>query len=414
MVKYLADCRQGARMNLASLELLHTSAGEAALAEAMALAPDDASFLTCFGRLEKRYPPELARAALQTAILRQRARAKFTLADRMFFVREALEQASSEVVARHRARRFAGLDVVGDFCCGIGGDAIALADRGPIIAVDCDPLRLAMAGHNLHAYGLRERALLIEGDVLRIDLPCLDGLFVDPDRRSAGRRHLSIDACRPALDALRARLPGDPPLAVKLAPGVSWAELARYNGEAEFVSLDGELKECVLWLGPLRGPARRATLLPGGDSLSADTPAPAPPPSLPGTYLYEPDPAVLRAGLVSDLALRLDAAPLDPNIAYLTADRTIDTRFARCFVIEAAMPFHLRRLQEYLRQRGVGRVMVSRRGSPIEPDELIRKLKLTGSEVRTVVLTQVQGRPYALVVRPVSSSPLPSGERGRG
>jgi hypothetical protein len=386
-------------MDLASLELLHAPAGEAALAEAMELAPDDASFLTCFTRLEKRYPAELARAALQTAILRRRARTKFTLADRMFFVREALEQASSEVVARHRARRFAGLDVVGDFCCGIGGDAIALAERGPIIAVDCDPLRLAMAGHNLAVHGLRERATLIEDDVLKIDLPRLDGLFVDPDRRSAGRRQLSIDAYQPRLDELRARLPRDLPLAVKLAPGVSWDELARYDGEVEFVSLNGELKECVLWLAWTNGPRRRATLLPGGDTLSADTPAPAPPPSLPGAYLYEPDPAVIRAGLVADLALRLDAAPIDPNIAYLTSDRAIDTPLAQRFAIETAIPFHLRRLQEHLRQHGVGRVTVSRRGSAVEPDELIRKLKLTGSEVRTVVLTRVQGRPYALVVR---------------
>jgi hypothetical protein len=386
-------------MDLTSLKLLLTPTGAAALTEAAALAPADAYFLACFGRLEKRYPADLARAALQTAMLRRRAREKFTLADRMFFVREALEQASGEVVARHRARRFAGLNLVGDFCCGIGGDAIALAERGSIVAVDSDPLRLAMAGHNLAVHGLRERAVLIEGDVLRIDLPRLDGLFVDPDRRSGGRRQLSIDACRPALGALRARLPGDLPLAVKLAPGVSWAELACYDGEAEFVSLHGELKECVLWLGPLRGPARRATLLPGVETLWADSPAPAPPPALPGDYLYEPDPAVLRAGLVSDLALRLEAAPIDPNIAYLTADRAVDTPFARRFTIEAAMPFHLRRLREYLRQRGVGRITVSRRGSPVEPDELIRKLKLSGSEMRTVVLTRVQGRPYALVVR---------------
>jgi hypothetical protein len=362
-------------MDLASLEQLHTPAGEAALAA------------------------ELARAALQTAMLRRRAHEKFTLADRMFFVREALEQASGEVVARHRARRFAGLEVVGDFCCGIGGDAIALAGRGPIVAVDCDPLRLAMAGHNLAVYGLRERAVLIEGDVLRIDLPRLDGLFVDPDRRTGGRRQLSIEACRPALDTLRGRLPGALPMAVKLAPGVSWSELARFDGEAEFVSLEGELKECVLWLGPLRGPARRATLLPGGDTLTAESPAEPPPSSLPRAYLYEPDPAVLRAGLVADLALRLGAALIDPHIAYLTADRAIDTPFARHFAIEAALPFHLGRLREYLRQHGVGRVTVSRRGSPIEPEELIRKLKLKGSEARTVVLTQVQGRPYALVVR---------------
>jgi hypothetical protein len=187
---------------------------------------------------------------------------------------------------------------------------------------------------------------------------------------------------------------------VKLAPGVPWSELERFGGESEFVSLAGELKECVLWLGPLRHIARRATVLPSGETLAAEKPAP-PAPSRPvGAYLFDPDPAVIRAGLVSDLAPLLDAGPIDPSIAYLTSNRRLDTPFARCWAIEAARPFHLRRLRDYLQQRGVGRITVGRRGSPIEPDELIRKLKLTGGAERRVILTRAQGQPYALVAVP--------------
>jgi hypothetical protein len=96
-------------IDLATLADLRTPLGEAALATAMELAPDEATFLRCAGRLEKRFPRPLARAALETALLRRRARDKFSRAEEMFFLREALEQASSETVARYRARRFAGM-----------------------------------------------------------------------------------------------------------------------------------------------------------------------------------------------------------------------------------------------------------------------------------------------------------------
>jgi hypothetical protein len=389
-------------MDLATLKLLCTTDGSAVLAEAVALAPDDSTFLSCAKRLNKRYPADLVRGALQTAVLRQRGRAKFSRADRMFFTREALEQSSHEVVAQNSARRFAGLGLVGDFCCGIGGDAIALAGRGPIVAVDVDPLRLAMAGHNLEAHDLRQGIELVHADVLTMDLPPLAGLFVDPDRRTGGRRQLSIAACSPPLEGLRARLPRDLPLGVKLAPGVNLEQLVPYRGEVEFVSLECELKECLLWLGPLRTAARRATLLPGRQTLFAEAPAPALPPRPVGWFLYDPDPAVVRSGLVADLALRLGAWPIDASIAYLSANERIETPLARCFAVEVPLPFHLRRLQECLRQRGVGRIVVSRRGSAVEPDELVRRLKLSGSEVRTVILTRVQGQPYALVARPAT------------
>jgi hypothetical protein len=388
-------------MDLAGLALLQSPAGLAALADAGRMDPDDSTFLGCYNRLSKQHPPGLARAALQTAVLRRRARAKFSRADAMFFTREALEQATSERVALHRAQRFVGLGRVADLCCGIGGDAAALAGRGPVLAVDRDPLRLAMAGLNLAAHGLGDRAELVAGDVLAVDLPRVGGVFADPDRRVGGRRQLGVNACAPPLEALRSRVPANTPLAVKLAPGVSWAELARYGGEAEFVSLGGELKECVLWLGPWGGPARRATVLPSGLTLAAHAPAAVQPSRAPGAYLYDPDPAVVRAGLVSDLAVLLGARPLDADIAYLTADAAVATPLARCFAVEAALPFHLRRLQECLRQRNVGRVSVSRRGSPVEPDALLRKLKLAGDETRGVVLTRVAGRPYALLTRPV-------------
>ncbi len=400
-------------IDLETLAELQTPQGQAALAAAAELAPDESTFLRCAGRLEKRFPRALARAALETALLRHRARGKFTRADAMFFLREALEQSSAEAVARHRARRFAGLGAVADLCCGIGGDLIALAAECRVAAVDRDPLRLAMAGLNLSAYGLRDKATLIEGDARTVDLPAIDAGFADPDRRGGGARVLAPDSYHPPLSDLLMRFAADFPLGVKLAPGVPLGELVSVPGELEFVSLEGELKECVLWRGRLAGPRNRATLLPGGQTLAADAPAPPPPAGPPAAWLYDPDPAVVRAGLVGDLARLLDARPLDPSIAYLTGDRFVETPFARAFAVEAAMPFHLQALRDYLRAHNVGGVQVTRRGSAVEPAELERRLKLRGEGFRTVVLTRVEGRPFALVTRPAQLLPCQEGCPGQ-
>jgi len=392
-------------MDLPAFRRLLTAEGQSALAAAVELRPTAATLLAAHQRLRKRFPEDLAKAALETALLRQKAAGKFARADRMYFTREALEQSSGEIVSTYRAKRFAGFGRVGDFCCGIGGDLIGLSAVVNVVAVDADPLRLAMAEENLRPYGRHERASFVAGDVLTLPLPELGAAFFDPDRRAGGRRHLRIRDYAPPLDAVRARLSAGFALGVKVAPGVPWDELRAYAAEAEFTSVDGELKECVLWFGPLKTAGRRATILPLGDSLSADQPADPAEPGPPLAYLYDPDPAVVRSGLVADLGRQLAARPVDPEIAYLTSDRYTPTPFARCYRIEAAMPFHARELGERLRSMKVGPVTITKRGSAVDVDELRRKWMLTGPESRTVVLTRVLGRPFALIARPVTASP---------
>ena len=389
-------------MDLAAFRRLLTPEGQVALAAAVEVRPTDANLLAVHRRLRKQFPDELVMAAVETAALRQKAAGKFTKADQMYFTREALEQSSGEAIAAYRARRFVGYARVADLCCGIGGDLIGLSAVADVTAVDADPLRLAMAAENLRAYGRDGRATLVEGDVLAVSLADVRAAFLDPDRRTGGRRQLRIRDYAPPLDAVRARLPADFPLGVKVAPGVPWEDLAAHDAEAEFISVEGELKECALWFGPLRSTRRRATVLPAAASLFADRPADPAPAGPPLAYLYDPDPAVVRSGLVANLAEQLGARAVDPDIAYLTADRYTPTPFARGFAIEEAMPFHARRLGDRLRAMNVGPVTITKRGSAVDVDELRRKWRLTGTEARTVILTRVLGKPFALIARPVT------------
>jgi hypothetical protein len=127
---------------------------------------------------------------------------------------------------------------------------------------------------------------------------------------------------------------------------------------------------------------------------------PAPPLSEPRAFLYEPDPAVIRAGLLSEMGQRLDLPMfrLDESIAYLTADICIRSQWARVWPVWEWMPFNLKRLRAALRARGIGRVTVKKRGSPITPEDLIRQLKLDGSgESAVVVLTRIADQPAAII-----------------
>ena len=125
------------------------------------------------------------------------------------------------------------------------------------------------------------------------------------------------------------------------------------------------------------------------------------PPSATVEYIYEPDPAILRAGLVTVVGEQLNAAQLDPEIAYLTGDMLIETPFARVWEVEDWLPFQLKRLRATLRERNVGRATVKKRGSPLVPEELIRDLRLEGEEEKVLFLTQMQGKPIVVIAKEV-------------
>ncbi len=384
-------------MDLTSFRDLLTPAGQAALAAATALGPTDETFLPCFEKVRKEFPAELAKAAVTTAALRVRAAAKFSQADRMYFTREGLEQSSGEVAARHRAGRFAPFEAVADLGCGIGGDTLALASVVPAVeAVDADPLRLALAEANAKACGLADRVSFVQADILAMSLPRV-AAFADPGRRADGRRFLGMNDYLPPPSAIRERFGANFPLAFKIAPGVAWRDLDGWDSEVEFVSVGGELKECVLWCGPLRTAGRRATVLPGPHTLAAEGPVTGRPPSDPRAFVLDPDPSVVRAGLEHQWAETVDAHPVDWSVAVFTADAPVSSPFADCYRVDHWAPFHLGRLRDYLREQKVGRVTMLKRASELDVNDITRKLRLDGPDHRHVILTRSLGRPVAVV-----------------
>ncbi|WP_420707332.1 THUMP-like domain-containing protein [Streptomyces sp. NRRL F-2799] len=386
---------------LQGFHALRTDEGRALLDEVRGTAPADE--LAVATRLRRTHPAALVSAALGQARLRQRAEAKFGAEDarRMFFTPNGVEQSTRASVAAYRAERMRALGVtsVADLCCGIGGDALALARAGiRVLAVDRDPLTAAVARANAEVLGLGDLIEVREADVTEVGTTGYDAVFVDPARRGGRGRIFDPEAYSPPLSWAVATALAAPRAALKIAPGIPH-EAVPAEAEAEWISDGGDVKEAVLWFGTGAPGGVRATLLPGPRTLEGRG-LPDPAVRTPGRYLYEPDGAVIRAHLVAEVAEELDGGLLDETIAYITADELRPTPYASAYEITDRMPFNVKKLKALLRERGVGNLTVKKRGSAVEPEELRRKVKPQGPHAATVFMTRVAGAPTMLIGHP--------------
>ena len=407
-------------MDLAAVEKLVSGEGWGLL---QSLPPYDESTAMQLGHQLRLagFDPELVAAALTQSRLRARARTKFgEFANGMMFTVDGLEQATRlELAARHASRfREAGVGHVLDLGCGIGSDAMAFAGLELVVtAVDADEVAAAIAGVNLRHW---PSARTLVGTVEDTELPTGDaarhaGAWLDPARRLPGvsdargrtRRVFNLQAISPSWDTVREVARTLPATGAKLSPAFPHAALPP-GAEAQWTSLGGEVLECAVWWGPLVERAGRSALVLGPDGSAstvtqADAPGPAPTAeglTGLGQFLYEPDRAVIRAGLVSALTAAVDGVEVDAGLGYVSADRAVDLPWARRFVVTEAMPFHVKTLRAWLRERDVGNLTIKKRGVSTDADALRRQLRLTGSSELTVVLTRVAGQQVVLVVDP--------------
>jgi len=381
-------------MDLETFRWLLTDEGQGLLRAATAA---EGTPLQVQAELRRQASADRVAAALGLVELRRHAAAKLGAdADLMYFTREALEQATRTRVAAHRAARIAvaGASVI-DLTCGVGGDLVALSRAGLTTAgVDLDPLRVEMARANLMALGLGGAVSV--ADATTLDLTPFATAYADPARRSGRGRSFHADDWTPPWPFVETLLRGH--AAVKVAPGIAHS-LVPEGAEAEWVSEGGEVKEAVLWSPALATAGRRATVIGRGGLATLteeDDPGAAAGPV--GAFLYEPDGAVVRAGLVTAVAAGVDGHLLDRRIAYVTGDRPYRTPFATSYRVVEMLPYREKQLRAALRERGVGPLTIKKRGVDVVPEQLRQRLALRGEVAATVVLTRVAGEGTALLV----------------
>ncbi|MGJ9421917.1 THUMP-like domain-containing protein [Aeromicrobium sp. CF3.5] len=383
-------------MEVETFEELLTPSGRALLDEIAERAGVE-SDLGLGTRLRRTYASDLVAAAVTQNHLRGKAVAKFgPLARDLFFTHDALEQSTRSSVADHRAHRLAasGAVAVVDLGCGIGGDLLALGRAGlRVRGIERDPVRAAIARANLAAAGLEGTVEV--GDAETVVIADDEVAFIDPARRDARGRTFGTADLQPPWDWVREQLAGR--CVVKVMPGLAHDDVPP-GVEAEWVSDGGDLVEAALWGGPFASTTRRASVLPAGATL-VETGEPAAIAPV-GAHLYEPDDAVIRAGLVGEFAATVDGWLPDPHIAYVSTETQQTTPFGRGFTAVEELPFREKPLKAALQARHVGTLTVKKRGVEIVPDQLIKRLKLKGPEKALIIMTRVQGAGRAYLVTP--------------
>ncbi|MFF1251065.1 class I SAM-dependent methyltransferase [Pseudarthrobacter sp. NPDC058329] len=362
------------------------------------------------------HSPALVSAVLTQSRLRTKAEAKFgEFARSMLFTQAGLEQATRLTVAARHAQRFAGAGIshVADLGCGLAADSLALASMDiNVTAVEMDEATAACATVNLIPFS---NATVVHADATAVPLDGIDGVWLDPARRvtstSGTKRIWDPEAFSPPLSFVESLAATGRAVGVKMGPGMPHDSVPA-DCEAQWVSVSGDVTEVALWFNAVRRPGvRRAALVLGswgaaeltsGEDFGAGPAAPVGPVD---GYLYEPDGAVIRAGLVADAALQLGGHLVDEHIAYICAPQLVDTPFARAYKVLDVMPYNVKALKAWVKAEGIGVLDIKKRGTAVTPEDLRKQLlaggKKAGNKTATLVLTRIGEDRVAIVVEPV-------------
>jgi hypothetical protein len=352
---------------------------------------------------------EQAATAFEQARLRIRSAEKFSLAEQLLLTARGLMQASGGVVARHKAERFASRSVL-DLCCGIGGDLMAFAARGPTRGVDSDPVSAYCAAHNARAATGRSVDVLCQ-PVERTVRAAHEAVHLDPDRRPDQMRTVDLVHCQPGLSILERIWRDATDVAIKLAPATLAPEEWLRAAELEWIGHRSECKQQVAWGGSLaRHPGCRVASVLANDGASSEqivqsserfSPIEV---AEPREFLVEPHAAVFAAGLEDELAVRFAASRLSSRAGYLTASEPIETRLAGFYEIMQVVALRAVEVQRRLKELKVGIFDIKTRGLHGIDLAAFRRIRADGPRQLTLVLTRIGSRPRALLCRRWTSS----------
>lgn len=390
-------------------------AASAALEAWAAQAPARRDPLALASFLRERLPSNLARDLAELWDLRSRAAAKFASPARVLLTRKGLEQATRLEVARWRARRMensAPKSAIVDATCGLGADSAAMLGAGfAVVALERDSTTAAFARHNLALIGGPFCVVLgsAEQPPFRARY-----LFCDPDRRDSEGGRLGPADSSPGLAATLALARRAAGACVKLGPATA-PGLFEDGGipfSPTWVSAGGELRECCLWSGEFApessrnapGTREAVRVAPDGGVAAAlaDRPTEVDPLSETAAtsirWIGDPDPSVVRAGLLGNVALRSGSRPLAAQLGYLGSDQPIDDPFVESRRVLGHAALDARQVRRLLDQHDVGDVEVRKRGHPDSAETLARRLRGRGRRRGILAVARLERRHVAYLL----------------
>lgn len=343
-------------------------------------------------------------AAMALIETRRKAANLLPEGDQLWLTRVSLEQATDWAVAQHKSQRFPSGSPVLDLCSGIGVDSAALLSRGPVTSVDSDPGMTIASRWNIdlwQAKGHISRTSELQSVVADVHSIKIDGrlIHVDPDRRCGRDRPVKrLEQYSPNLEWMQKAVETAEGGALKLGPAANFIQ--KFPGcQIELISVNGECREATVWFGSL-GAAEpfRATSLPSGETLAADPlDAWCDVASEPAAFLFDPDPAIVRAGLVDTLGSMHSMHRMDSSEEYLTGDTIPETQFVRSFRLLADLPNNLKRLSQYLRKEPASAYEIKCRHLSVDTNRVRGKLPKGDGPPRVILFARVNGKARILV-----------------
>lgn len=328
--------------------------------------------------------------------LRRAAKDKFSKSEEMFFTSISLEQSTGEVIARHIAKRFKADWQVADLTCGLGGNAIFLAEKvKKVLAVDLYYEKLDCARENAIAYGVQDKIDFVMGDAFLNIKPGTDAFFLDParDREGNTKTRSFLNSQPELLKILPLLFEVTHNVAVKISPAFDYEELRALpeEPEVEIISEDNNCKVAMLWFGEFKTAKLRATGFKGEKFFSfKDEGVENSPISEIKKYLYEPNKAISKAHLINEVAAKFSLSKINFNLSFLTSDELVDTEglnIFRKFKILHSEIFSLKIFKEFLKSRGITRAEIMTKHFPMTPEEIRKRLKIKDGGNAVLILT---------------------------
>lgn len=358
------------------------------------------------GRLRQQLTALQCHLVLEQLELRSRARHRFPQADRMFFTRQGLQQATDAALAAYKAQQFPASPLRLDLCCGIGGDLVALADRGATVGYEQAPIEAYLAEAN----GQRREGSEVHvrrADVTQISLPPQATVHIDPDRRPGNRRSVRLEHHEPGRDFLQRMQKKHEAMAWKLAPATDPCDPLLEAAQLEWIGHRRECQQLVAWFGTAAAHpgCRVATVLDTADgcqSLVGAGHSPLPMADDIGPFLVEPHAAVLAAGLAADLAALWDFQSVTIGGGYLTGPACIFHPLAATFEVLGVASLRPQKLRPLLRHHQIGPLEVKVRGLAINPAKFRKSLPLTGDQPAVLLLARRPDSSVAILSRRVT------------
>jgi len=353
--------------------------------------------------LKKKYQNYPVAEFLTLIRLRKNAIKRIKDADKYLFTTKGVEQSSSSEVAKYHAKLLAEVDVIADLCCGNGIDLINIAkDKSLVYAVDLSNTALLCSKYNCKMNNLDNIQFLnIKAENFNEKV---QGVFIDPDRRPEERRVIQAEDISPNFNELLNIIDKYKNVVIKLSPVFDYISASvPVDHTWVFISENRILKEILLCTGIFSTPnkTKKVVLLPNsifmGNKQSVKITSVK-------KFIYDPDPAIIRSGLVQDLAYDVGAILINKHLSILTSDNIINSNFLKSYKVIDSFHYNRKTLQTYLKEHQVGKLVIKVRGFPERPNQILQKLKLSGPNSSLIYLIRMDNEFLCIVIENLISN----------